>query len=405
MPNWELVVTLFSVAQAHIDPELPSGITRRFYGITCGHRHYLAVAGTHLIGCMSAEKHTEEPANPPPAPSRSKAKTAAPAASCLLYAALLALLSAANALGPERWWWSTLNLYLPQWIWGVPGLALLIVFLRIARQHLWIPAALLLWVAGPLMGFRWSLAAPRTTGSGVRLRVMTYNIKWKTCDVHACIEQIRADNPDILLLQDASGAVETGLAELLPEWRFGGNGQYILGRRPWLQVIDERILSYPDELGHWLRCRIALGGRSATIYDVHLLSPRRGLQAMKAPNSGGIDDVEEDASARLEQVEVLARSLRHETGPVLVGGDMNAPVQSLVCRDLMDTGLRDAFDLSGCGYGYTYGHNSRLAHSYVRIDHVLLSKPWQALRCWTGEAPGSDHRPVIADLFLPDLGK
>jgi endonuclease/exonuclease/phosphatase (EEP) superfamily protein YafD len=63
-------------------------------------------------------------------------------------------------------------------------------------------------------------------------------------------------------------------------------------------------------------------------------------------------------------------------------------------------GLRDAFSTAGLGYGYTYGHGLRLGHSFVRIDHILVSRHWDVVRSWTGGAAGSDHRPVIADLVL-----
>jgi len=84
-----------------------------------------------------------------------------------------------------------------------------------------------------------------------------------------------------------------------------------------------------------------------------------------------------------------------------VAGDFNAPVQSIVCRKLMRHGLTDAFSTAGQGYGYSFGHELRLvAHSYVRLDHILASRHWRVERCWTGGADASDHRPVIADLVL-----
>src|SRR5207244_3429844 len=78
--------------------------------------------------------------------------------------------------------------------------------------------------------------------------------------------------------------------------------------------------------------------------------------------------------------------------------DLTAPVPSLSCRRLFQAGLSDAFSAAGRGYGYTYGHNLPLGYSYVRLDHIMATSPWQVEDCWAGDERGSDHRPVIADL-------
>ena len=97
---------------------------------------------------------------------------------------------------------------------------------------------------------------------------------------------------------------------------------------------------------------------------------------------------------------MLAGVLRQETGPTILTGDLNAPVQSLVCRRLFSAGLRDAFSEAGIGYGYTYGRYTKIGRPYVRIDYILVSRHWQIQRCWGGNSKGSNHCPVIADLVL-----
>src|SRR5262245_1108016 len=94
-----------------------------------------------------------------------------------LYVALLGSLSVANAVGPERWWWGSLNVYLPQWLWGAPGLVVLAASFRVARRWIGVYGLCLLWVFGPLMGFCWApLSGDSASPGGVRLRVMTYNV-------------------------------------------------------------------------------------------------------------------------------------------------------------------------------------------------------------------------------------
>src|SRR5579872_1618836 len=88
------------------------------------------------------------------------------AAATGLYVLLLAGITGCNAVGPDRWWWGSLNLYLPQWLWGLPGLMLSAASWRWARRWMWAPALCLLWVAGPLMGFCWSPGTSAASAKG-----------------------------------------------------------------------------------------------------------------------------------------------------------------------------------------------------------------------------------------------
>src|SRR5688500_9636308 len=96
-------------------------------------------------------------------------------AACVIHIALLAAISISSALGPDRWWLSGLNMYLPQWSWAMPVLVLLPLSVWLSRRWSWIPLLSALWVAGPIMGFRWSQGE---SARGPRVRVMTYNAQW-----------------------------------------------------------------------------------------------------------------------------------------------------------------------------------------------------------------------------------
>jgi endonuclease/exonuclease/phosphatase (EEP) superfamily protein YafD len=325
--------------------------------------------------------------------------------SLALYVTGLTLITMGNALGPERWWWSSLNLYLPQCIWALPGLALLAVSLRYARSLAWLFLLPLLWVAGPLMGFCWSRSQPAVDpATGTSLRVMTYNIKWAQRDLDAVMEAITDEKPDLLLLQDTGQAMEQGLAKLLSGWHLCAAGQYVIASHLPLSGADVRWISFPGAKHTCLRCRLQIGRRTVTLYDVHLITPREGLQALKQMEDESIEEMQKNTSARLCQAGALVDYIRKEPGLILLAGDLNAPLQSLVCRSLQDERLTDAFAAAGRGYGYTYGHFLRPHISFLRLDHIFASRHWQVLRCWTGESAGSDHRPVIADLFLPESG-
>src|SRR3712207_7027652 len=68
---------------------------------------------------------------------------------------------------------------------------------------------------------------------------------------------------------------------------------------------------------------------------------------------------------------------RRENGPTLLAGDLNATPPSLVLRQLLNLGLRDAFSEAGNGYGYTYRseeHTSELQSRQYLVCRLLLEK-------------------------------
>src|SRR5262249_38736841 len=156
------------------------------------------------------------------------------------------------------------------------------------------------------------------------------------------------------------------------------SGQYIVASRLPLSKLQSKDLSYPGGHHDCVRATLTVQGVPITLYDVHLLSPREGLVAVKYRQ---IDGMEGHVSDRLARSDRLAGYLRQEHGPLIVTGDLNTPVQALTCRKLFDVGLRDAFSAAGSGYGYTYGQYTRIHRPFVRIDHILTNAPWQVRDC------------------------
>src|SRR5436189_6157021 len=88
------------------------------------------------------------------------------ALACVLYAAFVSAIALLNALGPERWWFAGVNMFLPQLLWAGPGILLLPLTIRYARRWVWLPVATLLFIAGPLMGFCWAWHPGGLAGPG-----------------------------------------------------------------------------------------------------------------------------------------------------------------------------------------------------------------------------------------------
>ena len=326
--------------------------------------------------------------------------------------AILIAISAINYFGADRWWFGALNLYLPQILWGLPAIPLFVYSLRYARRWVWAPLLCILWVAIPIMDLHLSIESSAEPTGSPSLRIMTCNAKYGKHDISGLIGDIDRYRPDVVLLQDAGGSLDSRLGEYIKNWHVRSFEQYVIASRYPLSEAEVLWDPVPGEREACLRCRLRLGHTELTIYNVHFQTPREGLNAFRSTRKKpwylpmAIHRLEENVAARLSQARIIAGFLRQEKGPVIVGGDMNSPDSSMPCMTMRHEGFHDAFAEGGTGYGYTYGHyllQHRLPFlrlSWMRIDHIMMSSQLQTRRCWIGSGKASDHRPVMADITL-----
>lgn len=329
-----------------------------------------------------------------------------------IYVLLLAALTILNWHGADRWLFGALNLYLPQAIWLVPGILLICFSLMFARNWTWMPALSVIWVLGPIMGFSWSTNAPPEMSGTIPVRIMTCNAKYGRHDVTPLIDDMIKYRPEVVLLQDMLKPLSGPLEIYFRKWHIRSFGQYIIASKYPLSELENIVNSFPGGEQNWLRCQININGAVVTLYNVHLKTPREGLNAFRKVKMQptylpiAIRRFETNVKVRLIQAKKLSEHVSQEQGPVIVAGDFNSPDASLVCAMLRDVNLHDAFVEGGKGYGYTYGH-FLLQHripslhiSWMRIDHIMMSSQLHTLHCWTGTSKASDHRPVFADILL-----
>ena len=327
------------------------------------------------------------------------------------WAAVLLIVSISNAIGPEVWWPGSANLYVPQAIWGAPALAVVPWTLLKARRWIVVCALMLLWVFEPLMGWVCNPVTPSLRPGGVEIRVMQCNVKWARRDPRGLAEEVARQQPDIIQFQDSGGTIDKlgPIAGVLADWNIVGHLQYITATR--YPVADYRYIGISKAGGESQGCTrlvVLIGHTQVALYNVHLLTPRWGLDSVRARDISGLSS---NVAERLYEARRLADLIRGDSLPVLLTGDLNAPIQSFVCRSIAADGLSDAFQNAGNGYGYSYGRFAiepildkfglaNMAAPYVRIDHIFYSKQWTAVKCWTGSDSLSDHVPVYADLYL-----
>ncbi len=305
-------------------------------------------------------------------------------------------------------WWLELLQYLPYPAYLLPALAafgLSFLLTRVWRVAAALGVAL---VATVIMGLVWGHA---DTGSG-HVRMMTYNIKAYVAERHAdgfalLAQEVALQDPAILVMQDAGELTQRRrqalelAAGIFKQRNVYTHGQYIVVSRFPLRDCRPGDMSFRNQRVDYVRCVVTAQGIDIDLFTAHLLSPRRGLNATRhEPVEEGIDDWQQNFADRLTQSRELAAGVAGHTRPLILAGDLNASEASPVIRGLLAQGLRDAFSSAGWGYGYTHGHALKLGISFLRIDHILVSDEIGVADAFPGGWQASEHRPVIADLWM-----
>ena len=314
-----------------------------------------------------------------------------------LYAACaLAVPAVLGRLG-DHWWPTTVFMFGPRWVVALPLVLLLLAALFLRPRLLPWLLALGALVGVLVLGFNlpWRrLAAPAPAAPAFRL--LTWNVggggQERALASPAFLASARG--VDVVVLQECRPSDREGL----PGWHTHFDaGQCLMSRLP-LARTDDRprgdmwklggsgaIVSYEIE---------APGGRFS-LTNVHLETPREGLDALRYQGALGSGELErKNAQRRLE-----ARLAREwvDTGPPLpriVAGDFNMTCDSAVFREAWGD-LTDAFSAAGFGFG----HTKTTRFIGVRIDHVLVDRSWRVQSAEVEpKDPGHDHQALVVEL-------
>lgn len=305
----------------------------------------------------------------------------------------LALLFVIENLIGERHWFTTLVTYAPQQPLVAPTLFLLLWSL-LARDLIGISrnvAALgvCLLLNGVCLGL---FAAPR--GDRLLPRVLTWNIHHGSGNFAAVAAEIRRLEPDIVCLQEVYPYDLSRLRPHLPEYRFVGAGDAVIGTRHMLRGYTVRRYGIPMATSRLLlRATIRLGDQDVTVLCTHFATAAHGSNLRRR---GIRDHLRNTADARQKQVDILLAEVERIEGPRIVCGDFNTPPRGRIYRQLLSR-LNDAFQAAGVGIGPTYS-TSRPA---LRIDYIFTAGGIDPTHAEVIDTKASDHFPVLAEIALP----
>ena len=225
------------------------------------------------------------------------------------------------------------------------------------------------------------------------LRVMTFNVHYSNRNVAQIAEMIRAEQPDIIALQEITPPLtEPLLAELAAEY-------------PYVAIDEVRHSS----LGVMSRYPISNQPKPLDVIRAQYATVTTPDGAIAVWNLHPIPAVgRERWLAQRKTMAGISRAIGVEKGPIIVLGDFNATPEAENFQ-LIAQQLTNVHRAAGYGFAFTFPDTgpespiSRFASPFrvlprlVGIDHILVSRHFAPLNSYVlPGGGGSDHRPVMA---------
>jgi endonuclease/exonuclease/phosphatase (EEP) superfamily protein YafD len=286
---------------------------------------------------------------------------------------------------------ATILLFGPRWLLGIPLPILVIAALIWRRRMLWVLAVTTLILVVPFMGLvvHWPAAADAPS----TFRLMTFNVSRRLLDIPRLAQTIAETKPDLVVLQEGDQYANY----LWPQgWHAIVQDEFIVAS-PW-PLVKHEFLPHPWALTTKVvvRFEVQAPGRTVQLFDIHLRTPRAGLDAVLHRKNDAAQKLDNVLEERAVESITTSKWIAGFPGSKLVAGDFNMPVDSAVFRRDW-TWLNNAFGETGLGFGFTKLTDIGRFRYGTRIDHVLYDDQWECVRSWVGENLGSDHLPLFAD--------
>jgi vancomycin resistance protein VanJ len=301
----------------------------------------------------------------------------------------------------ERWWGTTVALYLPRAPFALPLLPLIVAIVWLGpRKLLWTQLLAFGLLLG-LMGFRVAWPSPPTPGA-LHFRIASCNTNGLALGAPRILKPLLAYDPDIIVLQEVNPAGWPRLRQLVPGYQVHEAGQFWLASR--FPITAASVQS------QFVRYRLDTPAGPIELLNVHPISPRDGLESVRGDgirhqflrgdlfNTRARQVVAQNTRIRMSQLQDIAAAARsYSGGPLVIVGDTNLPDLSWAFAHLLGQ-YGDAFASAGSGFGYSFPAPRK---AWMRIDRILADRAHFRFRSYEViNEYISDHYAITSELEL-----
>lgn len=220
-------------------------------------------------------------------------------------------------------------------------------------------------------------------GSGQNFRILQSNIDKYSYQLAKVIPMIRSENPDLVVLLEVGKKAAQELEILKDIFPYSISHQDV--------DIDGTAIYSKLPLENTAIKSLG-GGRKAILADLKIEGKVISIIAVHLSNAIGKIYVEE----RNRQLEAIANYTATVKNPLLVG-DFNVTMWSPYYRSLIEKAkLRNTRQ----GFGILPTWPTFRPLLYIPIDHCLVSQDTKVIKMRIGREIGSDHLPLITDLWI-----
>lgn len=238
------------------------------------------------------------------------------------------------------------------------------------------------------------------------IKFLSLNATWYHTTKEALGELIYREIPDIICLQET---VSENTKKLFPyiqssyPYNFFSPHLAIFSRYP-IEAKNKINLANHQEFQQ--RVIVNIKQQPVVLYNMQTtapwIRPQKILPWLTIPVY--------QYSDRTAEIADFMQRIETETLPVIAAGDFNFTDQSQD-YDLVASGLKDAFKISGLGFGFTWPHgwplsdlikvtNWKLTVPLFRIDYIWYSPDWQSHSSQVLKPVGSEHLPITTQITL-----
>jgi len=218
------------------------------------------------------------------------------------------------------------------------------------------------------------------------VRVLTANLLSINEEAELLLDLVESSDPDVIVLQELSPMWIRALAPLRETHKFhverGRSDHFGIGTYSRIPLENAEVFNLADARYPAIRADIQVNGRLVSVLNMHTVPP---LTA-------------DLFTIRNEQLEAAAMFADAADDLTIVAGDLNITMWSPYYRKLeTDSELRNVRR----GFGIIPTWPANLPLFKIALDHVLVSQDIFVIDLERGTDIGSDHLPLIADLFVP----